>query len=118
MLKKAIKYVDYNGQEREETFFFNFTKAEIAELELSTTGGLVQMIQSIIETKDNSKIIETFKSLILKAYGEKSPDGRRFIKSPELSKAFSETEAYSELFIELATNPDAASAFMKAVVPQ
>lgn len=118
MLKKEIKYVDYDGNDRTETFHFNLTKAEIAEMELSVEGGLVKQIEKIVAEQDSKRIIELFKDIILKSYGEKSPDGKRFIKSQELSNAFSQTEAYSELFMELATNPETAAAFVNGIVPQ
>ena len=117
MLKKTINYVDYNGVERKEDFYFNLTKAEVAEMELSVDGGLSQMIEQLVNTKDNKQIIALFKEIILKAYGEKSADGRRFIKSKEISEAFSQTEAYSELFVELALNEDEAAKFIKGILP-
>lgn len=117
MLKKSITYTDYNGTVRTEDFYFNLTKAEIAELELGTTGGLTEMIKRIVAANDMPTIISIFKKLILQAYGEKSPDGKRFVKSEELSTAFSQTEAYSELFMELATNDVAANAFFEGIIP-
>jgi hypothetical protein len=117
MLKKVITYVDYDENERTETFYFNLSKAEVAELELSTTGGLSQWIEKIVASQDQKEIIALFKNIILRAYGEKSPDGKRFIKSEELSEAFSQTEAFSQLFMELATNAEAAAAFINAIVP-
>lgn len=117
MLKKEITYTDFDGNERKETFFFNLSKAEALEMEMGVVGGMTQMLNKIVESQDNKKIIETFKEIILKAYGEKSPDGRRFIKSPELSAAFSQTEAYSELFMELATDEGAAAAFINGILP-
>lgn len=117
MLKKRIKYTDYNGEQREEDFYFNLSKAEIIEMELSTTGGLKNMIEKITDTRDMPQLIALFKKLIMKSYGEKSPDGKRFIKSTELSDAFMQTEAYSELFMELATNDDAASEFVNGIIP-
>ena len=117
MLKKTITYTDYNGTERTEDFYFNLTKAEIMEMEMSTTGGLTEMIQRIIETQDAPSIIKVFKNIIMKAYGEKSPDGKRFIKSQELSESFAQTEAYSELFMELASDSDAASKFVNGIIP-
>lgn len=117
MLKKRIVYTDYNGTKREEDFYFNLTKAEIMEMEMSTSGGLTEMITRIIETQDAPSIIKVFKNIIMKAYGEKSPDGKRFIKSEELSEAFSQTEAYSELFMELASDSDAASKFVNGIIP-
>ena len=117
MLKKTITYTDYNGSERTEDFYFNLSKAEVMEMEMSTTGGLAEMIQKIVAAQDAPAIIKIFKELILKAYGEKSPDGKRFIKSDEISTAFSQTEAYSQLFMELATDADAAAKFVNGIIP-
>lgn len=118
MLKKTITYTDYNGNERTEDFYFNLTEAEAMELELSTSGGLTENIRRIIASQDNPAIFKIFKELILKAYGEKSPDGKRFIKSQEISQAFSQTEAYSKFFMELATDADAAAAFVNGITPK
>lgn len=118
MLKKTITYTDYNQVERTEDFYFNLSKAEIMEMEMGTSGGLAEMIEKIVAAKDAPAIIKVFKDLILKAYGEKSPDGKRFIKSEELSAAFAQTEAYSQLFMELATDADAASKFINGIIPQ
>lgn len=117
MLKKTITYTDYNGSERTEDFYFNLTKAEVMEMEMSTSGGLTEMINRIVAAQDAPAIIDIFKKLVLKAYGVKSPDGKRFIKSEELSTEFSQTEAYSQLFMELATNADEASKFVNGIVP-
>ena len=117
MLKKTVTYVDYNGVERTEDFYFNLSKAEVAEMELSVEGGFSKMLEEIIASKDNVRIVSLFKQIVLKAYGEKSADGRRFVKSEEISKAFSETEAYSEIFMELALNSDHAAAFINGIMP-
>lgn len=117
MYVQKIKYMDYNGMERNETFYFNFTKAEVVEMEYGVSGGLTAILNQISETKDFPKLIAIFKDLILKAYGEKSPDGRRFIKSKELSDEFSQTEAYSELYIKLASDTDAAFEFIRGIMP-
>lgn len=117
MLKKTITYVDYNGTQRTEDFYFNLTKAEVTEMELSVDGGLSAMLENIVNSKDNKQIVQAFKELVLKSYGEKSPDGRRFIKNKELSDAFSQTEAYSEIFMELALNAEAAAAFVNGIMP-
>ena len=118
MLKETIKYFDYDGNERTENFYFNLTKAECMEMELSTNGGLEKSIQRIIETQDHAQIVKTFKEIILKAYGEKSPDGKHFFKSPEISAAFASTEAYSELFMRLASSADEATRFINGIIPQ
>ena len=117
MLKKSITYTDYNEVTHTETYYFNLSKAECMEMEMSTSGGLTEMINKIIETQDVPAIIKIFKDLILKAYGVKSPDGKRFIKSEELSTAFAQTEAYSVLFMELATNAEEAAAFVNGIMP-
>ena len=118
MLKKTITYVDYDGKERIEDFYFNLTKAEITEMELSEEGGLIKTIERVVAEEDGAKIIEIFKDLILKSYGEKSLDGKRFIKSDKLKEEFSQTEAYSELFMELATNEEKASEFVNGIIPK
>lgn len=118
MLKKTITYNDYNGVERTEDFYFNLSKAELMEMELSISGGLTALIEKIVNAQDAPSIIKIFKDLVLKAYGEKSADGRQFIKSEEKSIAFSQTEAYSILFMELATDANAASAFVNGIVPE
>lgn len=117
MLKKTITYVDYDGNERTEDFYFNLTKAEVSEMEMSEYGGLTKLIKKIIAERDNKRIVAMFKDLILRAYGEKSPDGKRFVKNQELRDAFSQTEAYSVLFMELAGNAEAAAAFVNGITP-
>jgi hypothetical protein len=118
MLKKTITYTDYDGNERTEDFYFNLTKAETMEMELGVTGGMTKMLMQIVSIQDGKQLVEKFKEMILKAYGEKSPDGRRFMKSPEITANFAATEAYSNLFMELASNAEAASAFVNGIVPQ
>lgn len=118
MVKETITYTDYNGVERKEEYLFNMNKAELMELEMTTEGGLSAMIQSIIDANDIPEIVKIFKKLLLMAYGKKSPDGKRFIKSEELSKEFAQTEAYSELFMELATNAEKAAEFINKMIPE
>ena len=118
MIKKTIEYVDYNGENRKEEFYFNLSKAEVMEMEMSKNGGLSEYIQRIVKSSDNAAIIALFKEIICKAYGEKSLDGKRFIKNKELTDAFVQTEAYSELFMELATNADEAAAFVNGIIPK
>ena len=124
MLKKTITYTDYNGKERTEDFYFNLTKAEIFEKNLSAVDAdhpdrdYSALLQEIVESKNGKRIMEIFKGLILDSYGEKSENGKHFVKSEELSKAFSETEAFSELFVELCTDADAAAAFVNGIMPK
>ena len=117
MLKETIKYTDYNGVERTEDFWFHLSKAELMEWEMGTTGGLTEMIKRIVDAQDAPAIIKIFKELVLKAYGQQSPDGKRFIKSEELATEFSQTEAYSQLFMDLATDADKAAAFVNGIMP-
>lgn len=117
MLKKTITYTDYNGVERTEDFYFNLNKAEILEMELSTEGGLQQTIEKIIAAQDMPALSKYFKDIILMSYGEKSPDGKRFIKNQEIRDAFAQTEAFSELYVELATDDVAAADFINGVIP-
>ena len=117
MLKKIITYTDYNGVERTEPFYFNLSKAELMEMELGVTGGMTEMLDKIISAKDAPSLMKTFKEMIMKAYGVKSDDGKRLIKSEELSIAFTQTEAYSVLFMELITDDKAAADFVNGIIP-
>lgn len=118
MLKKTIKYVDYNGETREEDFYFNLSKAEVTEMELSKEGGMSEYIKKISAAQNAPELIKLFKDIITKSYGEKSLDGKRFIKNKELTEAFTQTEAYSELFVELASNADEAVKFINGIMPK
>lgn len=117
MVVEKIKYTDFNGLDREEEFMFNLTEAEITEMELTTDGGLSDSIKKIIAAQDTPQIIKVFKMLLLKSYGEKSADGRRFVKSDKLSEEFAQTNAYSQLFMKLATDDKAAVAFINGIMP-
>lgn len=117
MLKKTVKFTDYNGNECQEELYFNLNKAELMEMQLSTKGGLDKYLQKVVDDEDPQKIMAMFKQIILKAYGKKSEDGMRFIKSAELSNEFAQTEAYSELFMELVSDENAARDFMTGIVP-
>lgn len=117
MLKKTITYTDYNDVERTEDFYFNLTKSELVEMELSTEGGLMSKLERLSGDPDGVEIMQIFKDIILKSYGEKSSDGKRFIKSEEISEAFSQTEAYNTLFMELVTDAEKAAEFAEAIIP-
>lgn len=111
-------YTDYNGTSRTEDFYFNYSKAELADKQFSIKGGLAGMITKIIQTDDQPELIRLFRELIQGAYGEKSLDGRRFIKSEEMTKEFTETEAYSQIYMRLATDAKAAEEFINNVIPK
>ena len=117
MLKKDITYVDFNGVERTEPFYFNLTKAELVEMEMGISGGLTALIKRVSETNNTPELIRIFKSLILKSYGEKSLDGKNFMKNNTIREQFESTEAYSVLFMELATDAEAAANFVNGLVP-
>ena len=118
MIKWPITYTDYNGETHTEDFYFNLNKAEVMELNLSANGAYSEYLQRIVSQRDYKLINDEFKKLILKSYGEKSDDGRRFVKSEELSRAFEQTEAYSELYMQLATEEGAAQKFVEGVLPK
>lgn len=117
MIKKTITYSDYNGVERTEDFYFNLNKAELMKMEMSTTGGMAERIQRIVAAQDAPSIIAVFEDLIQRSYGVKTPDGRGFVKRASDLESFMSTEAYSILFMELATDADKAAEFVNGIVP-
>ena len=121
MYKKTISYTDYDDVERSEDYYFNLSKSELMEMDFSATGGMEKLIRSVIATRDTKRIMEIFKDIILRAYGEKSLDGKRFIKVRDghrLADDFAETGAFDALFIELATNDKAATEFINGIIPK
>lgn len=118
MIKKTIKYTDYNGNEREEDFWFNINKAEAIEMQADAGGELDAFIKKIIAEHDAKALVGYFKKLILLSYGRKSLDGRRFEKSKEISEEFSQTEAYPILFMELAQDSEKAAEFVNGILPK
>lgn len=117
MVKKTITYTDYDGVERTEDFYFNLSKSELIKMEYGTEGGLTKLLKKITDSKDNTEIMRYFDEILSKAYGEKSPDGKRFIKSKELYEAFAQTNAYDILFMELFSDTDKMTSFIKGIVP-
>lgn len=118
MFVTTIEYTDFDGNERKETLRFSLSEPEIIEMEASYPGGLVKMLEKIIDEKDQQKILATFKDLILRAYGEKTPDGRRFVKSKEISEAFSQTGAYEKLYMKIIRDTDFAIKFTNEIMPE
>lgn len=117
MIKETIEYTDYNGTDRKEDYYFNLTEAELMEMEMSTNGGMTGLINNIIAAQDAPAIIAIFKDLLLKSYGQKSLDGKRFIKNQALRDEFEQSPAYSQLFMKLATNSDDAAKFINGIMP-
>lgn len=118
MYVKPITYTDYDGVQHTDKFCFNISKAELIEMDASETGGLTKRLQEIVDANETADIFKRVKSIILKAYGRKSPDGKRFIKSLEMSQEFEQTEAYSELIMEFMQNPKSFEEFMRHTLPK
>ena len=117
MYKKVIEYKDYDENPRKETHYFNLDESEIMEKEWSTNGGLTNLLKGLIEKQDQAKLVGFYKELILMSYGEKSNDGKYFMKSPEITDAFVHTRAFSALYMELATNEEEALKFINGIIP-
>ena len=118
MYKETVKYIDYNGVERTEDVYFNLSKAELMEMQLSTAGGFDAMINKLIKAQDQPTLVKVFKDIILKSYGVPSPDGRRFVKTKELVEEFTQTEAYSDLYMKFITDSEAAAKFINGIMPK
>lgn len=118
MYKETVKYIDYNGVERTEDVYFNLSKAELMEMQLSTAGGFDTMINKLIKAQDQPTLVKVFKDIMLRSYGVPSPDGRRFVKTKELAEEFTQTEAYSDLYMKFITDSEAAAKFINGIMPK
>lgn len=117
MIKLTIKYKNFDGEDRVMDAHFHLTELELTELQVSEDGGLINLLQKIVKEEDNRKLVELFKKVILMSFGKKSEDGERFIKDPEITKAFSQTAAFPELFMSLLENEDRGVEFMNGILP-
>lgn len=118
MLKKTIEFEDFNGNNRKEDHYFNLTKSEIMKMEMSTKGGMTEMINNIIASQDTPAILKIFEDLVAASYGRKSLDGREFEKSEEIFNKFKSSNAYDNLFMELISDPKKAADFFNGLVPK
>ena len=116
MHKEVITYNDLNGVQRTEDFYFDLSKPEIVKMQASAKGGYDVQLKSIAASLDGAKIMDFFENFVSKAYGVKSEDGRRFMKSDEISRSFMETPAYEVLFEKLVTDDKYAADFVNAVM--
>lgn len=117
MIKKSITYTDFDGVERTDEAYFNLSKAELMEMAAEENGHYDTFLDRLIKEQKVTEIYRIFKALVEQAYGEKSPDGRRFIKSKELTDSFTQTAAYDELLLELVSDADAAAEFVNGIMP-
>lgn len=118
MLKKTITYTDYDGMERTEDFWFNLSKTELTKLDAELPGGVLGVLRKIIDKKDRKALVDFIETLILRSYGEKTLDGKRFIKTPEMAEEFMQTPAYDELFMSILSDTDSQTSFINGVIPQ
>lgn len=121
MITKTIRYVDYNGKERIEDFNFHLNKPELLELEASYEGGWLAHLQRIVNANNNAEIYQTMKDFILRSFGIKTEDGRRFMKDPDIRRSFEESPAFEILLMEMTIGPDAtknSTEFINGVVPK
>lgn len=117
MYSRTITYTDWNDIERTETFRFNMTKAELMEMQYSQNGGMREYLEKIIQSNDQKELMRLFKDLVLKAYGEKSEDGKYFLKNDEIRARFAATPVYSQIFMELSTDSKIAAEFVNGIIP-
>ena len=118
MLTKTITYTDYDGMERTEDFWFNLSKTELTKLDAELPGGVLGVLRKIIDKKDRKALVDFIETLILRSYGEKTLDGKRFVKTPEMAEEFMQTPAYDELFMSILSDTDSQTSFINGVIPQ
>lgn len=118
MIKQIVEYKDYNGEDRKEELYFNLTEAEVVEMQYSEKGGIVSYLRKILIEKDEGKVLKYFKDLLITGYGEKSPDGKYFIKDEETKKHLIYSPAYSQLFMKFARDSKAGFEFIRGMIPE
>ena len=116
MIKKTISYVDFNGTQRNDDYYFHLSVPEATRFAARFgEQGWEAGIKKIVESGDLAEVLDLFEDIILTSYGQKSPDGRTFVKNKEMRENFSNSEAYAQLFEELVMSPDAMTQFAKGI---
>lgn len=122
MLKKTITYQDYLGNTRTEDFYFNFSKTELSNMQMSVDGGFNIQLEKMMNAANNREIYNTFVDVVLQAYGELSADGKYHIKFDEnghrLSDKFKQSPAYDALMDEICQNEKTIAEFCKGILPK
>lgn len=117
MFKHTVKYVDFDGNNREEDLYFHLSPAEMTQFEYSVKGGMRNLLEKAIKDQDGPTLMQFFVRIVEMAYGRKTNDGRRFEKSREIYDDFAQTNAYNALFMELVTDENFTKKFVDAVFP-
>lgn len=118
MIKQTLTYLDFNEEWRTEDFYFHFSTAELAEMQLGQAGGMEEWLKTIVASDDREQILAEFKKMIINSYGQRTPDGKSFIKNKELREAFAGTNAYSDLYMKMITDPEFAAEFANGIMPK
>lgn len=122
MIKKTITYEDYLGTVRTEDFYFNLSKSELQDMQMSVEGGLNAKLDQMIQAKNNTDIYNAFVDIVLAAYGELSPDGRYHLKEDEnghkLYKKFKQSPAYDVLMDEICKDESSIAEFCNGIIPK
>ena len=115
MIKQTVTYTDYDGEKVTEHLWFNLNKAELMELDKKYGGKLSNYLRRWSEKDDRTKLGVFFKDFILRSYGVKSEDGKRFVKSEEAARDFYQSIAFDTLFDIVLGDADKAKAFVDGV---
>lgn len=120
MIRKTVKYTDFDDNEVTETFEFNLTKAELTELNFLEDGSdLATVLGAMADGSTNVRqVLEILKDILTKAVGKKSDDGKLFEKNDRIRAELFATNAYSELLYELIDSPQKAADFMTGLLPK
>lgn len=117
MYKTTVTYTDYDDVQRTEDLYFNLTTAELIKMENSIAGGLQKRIEIMMQRHDVPTIMQTMEDLIKQAYGQKSMDGRKFVKSDEIYDDFLQSGAYNEFYMGVITDEKKSSEFLDGIIP-
>ena len=121
MYKKTITYKDYDGKERTEEHYFNLDEGELMEMYMSVPGGYPAMLQRVVNEQSEPELFKIFKEIVVKSYGEKTGDGKYFLKEDDdgrpLVRKFLQSKAYSALMMEFMTKTQSFTDFANQIIP-
>ena len=117
MQKLTVQYQNFDGDLETEDLYFHLNIKELQEME-NWDVPLTKRIAKLTKTEDGKEAFELMRDIVEAAYGERSADGKRFVKNPEVLKNFTQGLAYDEVIISFIDGTTDLGKFVEGLLPK
>ena len=117
MQKLTVQYQNWDGDLETEDLYFHLNIKELQEMEKWDVP-LTKRIAKLTKTEDGTEAFELMRDIVEAAYGERSSDGKRFVKNPEVLKNFTQGLAYDEVILQFIDGTTDLAKFVEGLLPK